>query len=213
MNWRAVLFDLDGTLVDSYGAISASVNHVRAASGLAPLPEAEVKRFVGLGPEHLLAHTVPGTNLQDALAGYRAHHATVMLQKTRLLSGAYEVVTGLHRAGMRVAVCSNKLVGFSRALLEHLGLAECVDVVLGPEDVERPKPAPDMLLAALARLKVQTGEALYVGDMVVDIETARGAGVAVWVVATGSEERSRLQEAKPDRLLGELREVLSILAR
>ena len=69
--------------------------------------------------------------------------------------------------------------------------------MLGPEDVARPKPAPDMLVAALQRLGVAAAEALYIGDMSVDVETARGAGVKVWVVATGSEERDALERAGP----------------
>ena len=79
--------------------------------------------------------------------------------------------------------------------------------MLGPEDVARPKPAPDMLLAALQRLSVAAAEALYVGDMSVDVQTARGAGVAVWVVATGSEEREALVRARPDRLFAGLGEM------
>src|SRR5262245_40334312 len=189
---RAVLFDLDGTLADSYPAITASVNHVRAGRGLPPLEEAEVRRYVGRGPAYLLEHTVPGTNQEADLRRYRAHHPSVMLAGTRLLPGAAEVVPALKKAGLLVGVCSNKPVAFTRKLLDHLGLAAWLDVTLGPEDVARPKPAPDMLQAALVRLQVMPAEALYVGDMVVDIETARQAGVRVWVVPTGSDEPGQL---------------------
>jgi phosphoglycolate phosphatase-like HAD superfamily hydrolase len=79
--------------------------------------------------------------------------------------------------------------------------------VLGPEDVAKPKPAPDMLLAALRRLGVGANEALYVGDMSVDVETGRGAEVAVWGVATGSEPREALERAKPDRLFANLEQM------
>jgi phosphoglycolate phosphatase-like HAD superfamily hydrolase len=79
--------------------------------------------------------------------------------------------------------------------------------VLGPEDVARPKPAPDMLRVALERLGVAPARALYVGDMGVDVETARAAGVPVWVVATGSDTREALAAARPDRLLTGLAEL------
>jgi phosphoglycolate phosphatase-like HAD superfamily hydrolase len=90
-------------------------------------------------------------------------------------------------------------------------VADFFQVVLGPEDVARPKPAPDMLTEALKRLGVSSGQALYVGDMVVDIETARAAGVRVLVVPTGSEDRQALDDAKPDRLLRDLSEILELL--
>src|SRR5262249_47642904 len=126
--------------------------------------------------------------------------------------GAAEAVAALQARGLKVGVCSNKPRAFTRRLLEHLGLAGSVDLVLGPEDVPRPKPAPDMLRAALSRLGLKPEQALYGGDMVVDIDTARAAGLRVWVVPTGSEERARLEEARPDRLLRDLHE-LAELAR
>src|SRR5438309_5498225 len=85
---RAVLFDFDGTLADSYAAIAASVNHVRAGYGLLPLPVAEVRRHVGRGPEYLLAHTVPGGDPARDGRTYRAHHPQIMHQLTRLMPGA-----------------------------------------------------------------------------------------------------------------------------
>jgi phosphoglycolate phosphatase len=206
-----VIFDFDGTLADSYAAITASVNHVRAAHGLPPLDEAAVRRHVGHGAPHLIAATVPGIDPHEGLAHYRAHHPSVMREGTRPLPGAAEALTAMRARGLLLAVCSNKPAVFTRPLLDHIGLGPLLDAVLGPEDVPRPKPAPDMLLAALARLKAAPAEALYVGDMSVDIETARGAGVAVWVVPTGSEEREALAAARPDRLLRDLHELVEAL--
>ncbi len=201
MSFAAVIFDFDGTLADSYDAIAASVNHVRAGRNLPRLTVDEIKRFVGRGPEYLLKHTVPGSDLTADIARYRAHHPSVMIEGTRLLPGAADVVAALHRAGKRLGLCSNKPRFFSQQLLEHLNLASCFSVVLGPEDVARPKPAPDMLEAALARLDLPKSKVIFVGDMTVDIETARAAGVTVWVVPTGSDDRAALVAARPDRLL------------
>ncbi len=212
-NYRAVLFDFDGTLADSYRAITASVNHVRAQHGLAPLGVADVNRFVGLGPDHLLMNTVPVGELAANLVSYRAHHPSVMMQLTVLLPGAMELLAALHRAGKRIGLCSNKPRQFSQRLLDHLQVLPFFELVLGPEDVHRPKPAPDMLLAALKRLELSANDVLYVGDMTVDIETARGAGVPVWVVPTGSSEREVLVEARPDRLLANLHEIRAELMR
>lgn len=200
----AILFDFDGTLADSYAAIAASVNHVRATHGMSPLAEDEVRRHVGRGLRHLLVHTVPDSNLEADIARYQAHHPAVMYSQTVLLAGAAESLRFASAQGLRVAVCSNKPRQFTRLLLEHLGVAGDIDAVLGPEDVPRPKPAPDMLLAAIERLGVPADRAVYVGDMTVDVEAARRSGILVWVVPTGCEDRSMLETARPDRILASL---------
>lgn len=205
--FRAVLFDFDGTLADAYAGITASVNHLRVGYGLPPLTETEVRKHVGRGPVHLLSHTVPDGDIEADLARYRAHHPTVMRSGTRLLPGAAEAVAALHRAGMKLGVCSNKPLPYTRELLDHLGLLPMLDVVIGPEDVPHPKPAPDMLNLALNCLGVAPAEALYVGDMAVDIATARAAGVKVWVLPTGSDDRQTLAAAAPDRMLRDLHEL------
>ncbi len=203
----AVLFDLDGTLIDGYPAIAASVNHVRGLHGLSPLTVAEVTRHVGRGPEHLFRHTVERGTVEANLAAYRAHHPTVLRSGTTLLPGAREALAALHGRGLKLGICSNKPVAYTRDLVDVLGLAGLFDVVLGPEDTGRHKPAPDVLLLAMCRLEVTADQTLYVGDMVVDVETARAAGVRVWVVATGSDPAEVLDRAGPDRRLGSLTEL------
>ena len=206
-SFRAVLFDFDGTLGDSYPAITASVNYVRSLYGMPPLEEAEVRRHVGRGAPYLLEHTVPAGSIEANTAAYRAHHPSVLRSGTRLMPGAAEALRTLHERGLRLGVCSNKPVGFTKELLAYFKVDSCVDVVLGPEDVARPKPAPDMLLEALSRLRLTASEALYVGDMTVDIQTARAAGVTVWVVPMGSDELQSLRQARPDRILQNLDEL------
>lgn len=209
--YAAVLFDFDGTLIDSYEAIAASVNYIRGERGHGPLPVDEVKRHVGRGPAYLLAHTVPGSVIEEDLDRYRRHHPTVMLEMTRFLPGAAEALRGLHRAGKKIGLCSNKPRSFSPRLLTHLGVADCFDIILGPEDVARPKPAPDLVLAALERLALKASDALYIGDMAVDIQTARAAGVAVWIVPTGSDDLATIEAARPDRLMRRLDELLELV--
>jgi 2-phosphoglycolate phosphatase len=208
-DYAAILFDFDGTLADSYDAIASSVNHVRAQRGHAPLTTPEVTRYVGRGADYLLMHTIPDCRLTEDLACYREHHPGVMLTLTKFLPGALQLLTMVKRANKKIGLCSNKPRDFSEALLAHLGVADLFDVVLGPEDVASPKPAPDMLLTALARLGLPKERVLYVGDMTVDIQTARGAGVCVWIVATGSDERQPLIDANPDRLLTGLHEMIA----
>jgi phosphoglycolate phosphatase len=208
---RAVIFDFDGTLADSYAAIAASVNHVREYHGLPALAVAEVKRHVGRGPIYLLEHTLGSGAVEADLDRYIAHHPSVVYSHTELLPGAVEALSAVKQTGRRAAVCSNKPSPFTTALLDHLQIAHFVDVVIGPADAPRPKPAPEMLVLALARLGVAAREALFVGDMVVDVQTARAAGVMVWVTPTGSDTLEVLQQAHPDRLLEDLRELAAWL--
>lgn len=208
---KAVIFDFDGTLIDSYPAITASVNHVRGLHGLPPLSEAEVRRHVGRAPPYLLEHTIPGGDIEANIAAYRAHHPSVLRSGTRLLPGAADALRDLQAGGLHLGICSNKPVDFTRQLVAYLGVESYLDLLLGPEDVPRPKPAPDMLRLALTRLHVEAEQALYVGDMTVDIQTARSAGVSVWVVPTGSDEIETLRQARPDRLLHDLDELRRLL--
>jgi phosphoglycolate phosphatase len=208
---RAVLFDFDGTLADAYAGIAASVNHVRGLHGLAPMPEPEIRKHVGKGPHNLLEQTMPGGDLEADVARYRAHHPSVMKTGTRLLPDAADVLAELQRHGLLLALCSNKPRVFTAELLDYLGIAGRFAAVLGPDDVPQPKPAPDMLLAALKKLRVLPAEAIYIGDMAIDVQVARAAGVAVCVVPTGSDDRATLQAARPDRLLGRLAELPGVL--
>ncbi len=208
---RAVLFDFDGTLGDSYRAITASVNHVRARHGLGPMTVEQVRPSVGRGLPFLLDRCVPGTNFESDARSYRSHHPSVLESGTELLPGAMEMLRSLHDRGLKQAICSNKPAPFTRKLVEILRIAEFIDLVLGPEDVVHPKPAPDMLIEAIRRLELPARDLIYIGDMTVDIQTARGAGVQVWVVPTGSDALQALQDAKPDRLLNDLSEVARLI--
>ncbi|MGL4462902.1 MAG: HAD family hydrolase [Planctomycetia bacterium] len=206
---KAVLFDLDGTLVDSYPAIQASVNFVRARYGLPPLDEPTVRAAVGNGVQRLLESTIPGGSFADDLPVYMDHHPSVISSHTVLLPGVEETLRGLVRRGVKLGVCSNKPLPLTMRLLADLNMADWFAAVMGPESVPRRKPAPDMLLAALQALGVVKEEAMYVGDMTVDVETARAAGVLVWVVATGSNSTEQLLAAGPDRLMTRFDELLS----
>jgi 2-phosphoglycolate phosphatase len=210
---QAVIFDFDGTLADSYAAITASVNHVRGLHGLGPLGIDEVKWHVGRGPDYLIQHTVGCDDVEADVQRYRAHHPSVMQPLTHLLPGAAEALAAVQRSGRRAGVCSNKPRPFTMALLQSLEIASTIDVVIGPEDAAHPKPAPDMLVLALQRLAVGKDAVLYVGDMTVDIQTARSAGVPVWVVPTGSDTREALERARPDRVLRDLSELAALLER
>jgi phosphoglycolate phosphatase len=146
------------------------------------------------------------------VALYREHHPTVMRTGTKLMPGVADAVMTLADRGYRLAVCSNKRVEFTRNLVEHLGLRPAVAEVLGPEDVGgRAKPDPAMLLEALRRLGDSPAEAVYVGDMAVDVHAGRAAGVPVWLVLGGAAGRESAEESCPDRVLGSFAEIPNLL--
>lgn len=212
MTIRAALFDFDGTLADSFAAITASTNHVRRCHGLPELAEPDVRRHVGHGLAKLMAALVPGAAIESAVEEYRAHHRTVMHTHTRPMAGVAHAIPELARRGIRMGVCSNKRVEFTRQLVESLGLARYFACVLGPEDVgDRPKPDPAMLLEGLRQLGAAPAESVYVGDMDVDVQTARAAGVPVWLVSCGAAEGPAAIAAGPDRVLGHFAEILEAI--
>lgn len=208
----AALFDFDGTLADSFAAITSSTNHVRASYGLPPLPEAEVRQFVGHGLANLMADLVPGATVDEAVARYREHHTGVMFTQTRLLPGVAETIPELVNRGLRLGVCSNKRVEFTRQLVNALGLGDYFACVLGPDDVgQRPKPDPAMLLEGLTRLKVSANETVYVGDMIVDVQTAQAAGIPVWLILPDGTAPPAPVEGRADRVLRLFSELLHLL--
>jgi phosphoglycolate phosphatase len=209
---RAALFDFDGTLADSFAAITASTNHVRRQYGLPELPEAEVRSFVGFGLEHLLKQLVPTAAPADAVTAYRAHHATVARQLTTLLPGVAATIDALGRRGYLLAVCSNKAVRFTTDLCHHFFPVGTFAAVLGPEDVAAPKPDPAMVLEGCRRLSVSTDEAVYVGDMSVDVETGKRAKVTTWLVPGGAVGVEAAKAAGPDRVLASFAEILDLLS-
>jgi 2-phosphoglycolate phosphatase len=205
----AYLFDLDGTLVDSFRAIQASVNHVRDHLGLTPLPLNDVRAAVGRGLRKLMELTIPVGTPESNYAIFQEHHPSVIAEGTDLLPGVRETLAELHRRSAKLGVCSNKPLALSNQVLAAMGLTQYFASVFGPERCAFPKPAPDMLLGALQELQVAARDALYVGDMTIDIETAKAAGVEVWVVPSGTQSREVLAAASPQRILNDFAEILS----
>lgn len=196
-----MLFDFDGTLANSFGAITESTNYVRQHYGLPILREDEVRASVGFGLRHLMESLVPVANPDEAVAIYRAHHPSVMARGTELVPGAVSTLQRLRQLGIRTAICSNKHVEFTKKLASDKGIRELFDEILGPDDVGVPKPDPAMLLEAMRRLNAKPDETIYVGDMTIDIEVARAAGVPIWIVLGGATPRATLEAARPDQLL------------
>lgn len=189
---RAVIFDLDGTLIDSYAAIAASLNQARSFVGLPVLDDDAVRRRVGRGLESLVAELVGPDRVAESVGRFRRHYAEIFLDTTVALPDAVDVVAELRKRGFRLAVASNKPSRFSRQLLDRLGMGPAFETVLGPDEAGATKPDPAMLRLALEQLDTPPRQAVYVGDMTLDVESAGRAGLPVVLVPGGSSSLHEL---------------------
>ena len=206
---RCILFDLDGTLVDSYDAIAESLNAARSAFGLSSYTRQEVIKMVGHGLENLMEKALGPDRVAEGVGIFREHYREISLPGTRLLAGVEATLETLRDRGYALAVITNKPATFSRKILDHLGVGHLFPVLYGP-DLAPPKPDPEMVSRSLSDLGFSPDEAVLVGDMRVDLDTARNAGIPFYAVATGSDSREDLAAAGPDRLLDRFEDLLSL---
>ncbi len=185
LNYQGIIFDMDGTLVDSFRAIHGSLAEAMKKVGLAPWDLEKTKRHVGRGIDYLVESAVGTSRKEEALEIFRQDYGETCLGRTVLLPSVSETLPRLRAAGLRLAVATNKSLVFSQKILSHLSVDRHFECVLGPEAVTRAKPHPDMIHAILDRLELGEAECLYVGDMPLDVETASQAGVDCLLVATG----------------------------
>lgn len=182
-----VVFDLDGTLVDSRQDLAASTNDVLATLGAGPVPIDVVGRMVGDGARALvqraLDHAGCDTNLDNALAEFHRCYAARLLETTRPYEGITEVLGAL--AGTRLAVLTNKPLEPTRRLLEHFGWAGTFERVVGGDGPFPRKPDAAGLLDVMRTCDAAPHETMMVGDSMVDVDVARRAGVHICVAAYG----------------------------
>lgn len=211
----AVLFDLDGTLADSFAGIHAALAQALVEFGLPARDLDWVRRHVGRGARPLLDDAV-GRDDEELVAGvgerFGVLYRATYLESTPARPGAAELLSLVHAAtGGRVAVVSNKAETLCRTWLEFVGLARWVSLVAGPDTYGAAKPDPAAVLPVLGALGVAAGEALLIGDMPIDAVTAANAGMAAVLVAGGAAEEDELRAAQPRVVLRDLQEVAAWL--
>jgi phosphoglycolate phosphatase len=224
--WRgqpveAVLFDLDGTLLDTAADIALALNRTLAEHGWSPAAQNDVRLMIGRGAPILIQRTAAaqGRTLDDASQAAmveRFFHHYGALQETNEFDalpypGARESLQRLHDAGLRIAVVTNKQQRFARGLLELLDLIAWVDLVVGGDSCERRKPDPQPLLFACERLGVAPGRTLMVGDSINDVKAARAANIPVLCVPYGYNEGRDPRELPCDALIDTLADLPDLL--
>lgn len=207
-----LIFDLDGTLVDSRLDLTASVNHALQRLGLPPLPVETVARLVGDGVRPLLTRALAAARgapdeaeVERGVQVFREHYAAHLLDATRPYPGVPEALAALRHKAM--AVATNKPRVYALAILEGLGLGQHFRLVLGGDSTPHAKPHPAQAEAILGTLGMPAAVALVVGDSPQDVAMARAAGCGACAVTYGLRSREELVAAGPDLLLDDLRDL------
>ena len=197
--FETIIFDLDGTLLDTLGDLAASVNYALKAHDMPTHSIDNVRRFVGNGVRLLMERAVPdgakNPKFEEAFATFRQHYMEHSLDTTRPYDGIMDMLQTLRGRGYHTAVVSNKFYAATQELCRHF-FADTIEVAIGEHEAEgiRKKPAPDTVNEALRQLGVSREGAVYVGDSDVDIATAKASGMPCISVLWGFRNRQFLIE-------------------
>lgn len=213
----AVVFDLDGTLIDSRGDIAAALNHVLMTCGRSALTTARAAELVGDGSRSLIARATGLDEREPELDGlvdtfiryYSSHPADF----TKWVDGAPDVLDRLAAFGMPVCLCTNKARPVTDAVLGALGVRDRFRATWAGGDSPEKKPSAEPLLYLAKQLGVDPTSLVMVGDGRQDVEAARAVGCRVLGVASGYTPRARIEAAKPDIILDGLGEVPGVVRR
>ena len=217
LKYPVIIFDLDGTLLDTLHDLHAAVNHALAAHNLPLRTLQEVRAALGNGVGALLQQSVPpeadAATLEAVTATFRPYYLAHSLDATRPYEGIAEALAALKRAGHRMGIVSNKPDDAVQELHRRFFAPAGVDIAVGERRGVPRKPDPAAVFSAMARLGAEPGQAVYVGDSEVDLETARRAGLPCIACAWGFRDEPQLVEAGAGTIIyrpAELPELLNL---
>ena len=217
-NFKAILFDLDGTLVDSLPDIIASVRLTEKELGLAGCSDEQVCHWIGNGAKVLIRRVLTGdmdsipsdAAMDEAFAVFMRHYAVQGIKLTRLYPGAEDVLKKLRQQPVRIGLVTNKPKVITVELIKKLNIEHYFDVVLGGGDVANPKPHGEMLITAAEKLGVAVKDCLMVGDSSNDVQAARNADIPVVAVRGGYNHGEPIDLSKPDGVFDSLAEIFEL---
>lgn len=211
---HAVIFDLDGTLLNTLGDLRAATNHALEVRGLPPHSMEEIRQFIGNGIRLLICRAMPeGTpeaEIDAALDDFKAYYAAHIHDRTVPYGGIPQLLTALRKRGIQVAVLSNKIDSASQQLIEYFFPGK-TDVVFGEHVGVPRKPDPTSCRMVMQQLSVQPEQVLYVGDSGTDMQTAKNAGLYAVGVTWGFRSKEVLLEYGADVLVHRPEQILQIL--
>lgn len=206
-----LLFDLDGTLIDSLGSITTALNSAFGRMGLPPVDRAAVALCMGEGDQKLISSLLPNRRtevVEGATSLFR--EAYLGQAEAPLYPGVLAVLRHCKRGGRKIAVVTNKPVALAERSLQTAGIGDLVDMLAADDGTLRLKPAPDLIVWVLKGLSVAPGEALMIGDSDVDILAGKAAGVRTCGVTGGIGCSSGVVHAQPDWIIDSLIGLLSL---
>lgn len=212
---RAVIFDLDGTLVDSLEDLTDSVNHALAQHGLPPHTVDAVRRMVGEGQVKLIERALPADRqdlCETVLGEFRAHYIEDPIKKSKLYPGVKELVTQLRERGYRLSVLSNKPDVPTKRIVAELFAPGTFEYVFGERQGVPRKPDPAAALEIAAAMKVPPAECAFVGDTAIDMKTSVNAGMFGIGVLWGFRGREEIEAAGSKALANRAEELLEYLS-
>jgi len=213
-----IVFDLDGTLIDTAPDLVDSLNAVFARRGYPAVPFDAARTMIGGGPRVMIKHAVEAQKreyspdvLDDLYRDFVAHYAEHIAERSRPFPCLIDALDALAKEGHRFAVCTNKLERLSVMLLKELGLAHRFEAICGQDTFGMQKPDPEMLRRTIAAAGGSAQHAIMIGDSLTDIRTARGAGVPVIAVDFGYTDRP-VTEFDPDRIISRFDQLPAAIA-
>jgi phosphoglycolate phosphatase len=209
---RLILYDLDGTLAETLQDIAEAINHMLGRLGAPVLPVQEVRRAVGRGMREMVAQCLRTTDparIEDGVRLLRGYYGEHLLDHTRLYPGVREVLEHFH--SRHQAVITNKPQDFYRRILDGLDVSRFFVEIIGGDAGYPHKPDPAAALELMRQLEIAPHETVFVGDSLIDVETARRAEVGTVVVLThGFSDEAQLREASPHFVLSGFNELLMV---
>lgn len=202
-----LIFDLDGTLVNTLEDIAASVNFTLQKLGRPLIPLDAVRQYVGDGVEMLMSRALGGQDdlLTDAVGVYTVHHSRNLMVRSRLYPSVKDTLE--YFQALPLAVITNKSSAFVRPLLEGLGIARYFRKIFGADSGLPLKPAPDAVRKIMAELKAPKERTVIVGDGATDVRAGKAAGVITCAVTYGFRTEEELKKAGPDYIIHDLSEL------
>ncbi|OGA01708.1 MAG: phosphoglycolate phosphatase [Betaproteobacteria bacterium RIFCSPLOWO2_02_FULL_62_17] len=212
---RAVLFDLDGTLLDTVGDLACAANRMLAKLGLARREQAEIRNFVGKGTAKLVERCLDRDNsrLGEALEIFNRFYREESGRSARIYPGVLEGFEMLAGDRVLLGCVTNKPEAFTRPLLQQMGLAKFFATVVSGDTVARRKPDPMPFVHACAQLGIACGEALVVGDSANDMDAGRAAGCRVLCVPYGYREGQPIESLDCDAVVDDVRAAAAFVRR